>query len=479
MKEPLRGKAVLWSVLAFLAFLAVGCKGEGPPPRASGPSDAHVRTMLAVSAAEPQAVALEERAVYLDAIEQWGGSGGRPSPAESPEPRRPDMEAVRKVLGLKELVGDSDPALAARIRTWLLARVDELASAYNDDAAKVRALPPTSRWRQIEAGFITWLNRALPTLTEEELGHVEWKIEDLVRYDKGVNAFAGVDRIALGMAAVDLWIRAGHPKPDRNRHLFYSVLCAVEVRSGMLRRSCDSDGWWYKEQTASEAGTRRLAQAVLARRDRDLARTVAVAMGRTSMTLTFLAEIEKDAALWQTAVIAISSHEERAWTHDFLLPELRRAWKTYPDRRGAILYSVAQASTHPEAELPVQVVGFLNFTRDWGSGVGRTELVAFLDQHPRAIELLAWLMPARTPGWSVVDVLVPRLEAYFALSRDTADDAPRGPGFERIVSVLCKEHAFGELAKLRTYFERRAPAHPGDRLNMIMDSYTPKTCRAR
>jgi hypothetical protein len=35
------------------------------------------------------------------------------------------------------------------------------------------------------------------------------------------------------------------------------------------------------------------------------------------------------------------------------------------------------------------------------------------------------------------------------------------------------------LAKLKAYFDKRAPAHPGDKLNLMMDGYGAKECHAR
>jgi hypothetical protein len=147
-----------------------------------------------------------------------------------------------------------------------------------------------------------------------------------------------------------------------------------------------------------------------------------------------------------------------------------------------VLYALAEFAvpllgTHPgdfEGPTPLK-----SFAEHFGGRITRAELEAFLDQSPRSLDLAVWLMPARTKDWSVVDVILPRLDAYLALPHDGGSTP--GPGLGSLVGALCyTDFDARGWAKLRAYFDRRAASHPGDPLNVIMDlgHYAPARCHA-
>jgi len=77
------------------------------------------------------------------------------------------------------------------------------------------------------------------------------------------------------------------------------------------------------------------------------------------------------------------------------------------------------------------------------------------------------------------NAVLPRLDAYFALPKDIPEGSPAGPGLGILVSQLCwDDFDAGAWARLRAYFDKRAPSHPGDPTNRITDlgPYAPKRC---
>jgi hypothetical protein len=469
--------------LIVTALFVAACATDPSARRTATPSLAplppNASTSDALAATEPAAVAPADRRAYFDAVTQTRRSTLRGAHAPMGEPTEPNADDVQKILALAPLVGASDPELDARIRAWLFACMKDYAQAYAFQNANVRASPAGGGWHRTEAAWVRWLMAQLPTLTEPEANDVVWTLMGHV--PEGVDAYPGLDRLALGAAVVDLWTRSGRPKADRSRVAYETVVCPVYSQYGRLYSSCGGRSWWYREAIANDTSARRLARFVLERKDPELTVNGSVAIGRTPQTLTFLRDLERDPVVWQRAIIAVANEEaDRTWMQSWMLPELRRVWRSQPAARGAILYALAEASGEHADELPDGVGGFTHFAREFEGGVTRADFVSFLDQAPRAIELAKWIMPARTKGWSVADILVQRLDAYLALPPDVPAMSPRGPGLERLVGHLCyRDHDMSEIGKLRTYFERRAASHPGDKLNVLVDSFTPAACRAR
>ena len=479
------------AVWAVGSCLVVACAGPGsdagrapvqPYPTARRSPDEAAAKAAALASVEPAAVAPADRAAYFEAVPRTARAAREASRRqEAGDPDEPDAEALRKVLLLAQLLGTSDPELSRRVRAWLFERTGDFVEAYTSQTARVLSSAPTSPWHRSEAAWGSWVMAQLPTMTEDEAARI---VRGVTGYlPQGVKAFPTVDRFTLGLAIADLWAKEGHPQVDRNRPAFENVVCSVEDDYGKLGSYCGGGkGWWYQEALSSDALTHRLAEAVLARKDPSLTAAVILGVGTTPKTLAVLSDFERDANAWRDAILAVSRVNDFHWLQDWLIPELRRVWRSHPAWRGVVLYALAQASgEHAEDDREQYgLVDFLHFSRDFEGGATRADFTSFLDQSPRALELARWIMPARTKGWSVVDLVLPRLDAYFELPRNLPARSPPGPGFGSLVGFLCyRDHDLAGLARLRAYFAKRAPSHPGDPLNALMDHYTPKECRGR
>jgi hypothetical protein len=432
----------------------------------------------ALAALEPTAVAPGDRRDYFFAVINTPRSNT--SEPLTPEPRTPDAEAIRKVLWLEQLVGPADPVLTGRIRDWMVHQGSDFLSAYVNETSKVLALPPSSPWHRAEAAWGAWLTAHVSTFTEQEAQAVGYAIS-YGGQATGVQQFPGVDRFAFALSVADMWIREGHPGlRDHNYPASEDIVCSVENDYGKLSSYCeDGHGWWYKLALQTDADTQRLTQAVLVRKDAMLTQAVALGIGLSPKTLDILKVWEQDPGVWRDALLAIARENDWHWMRDWLFPEMRRVWAAHPPWRGTILYALAMAAGEfadngKEFECNV---AFDHFAHDFAGGVTRTDFASFLDQAPRAIEFARWLMPDRVKGWSVADVIVPKLDAYFALPENSPPDSPRGPGFGALEGFMCyQDHDLADLAKLKAYFDRRAPSHPGDRLNTLMSDYATR-CR--
>jgi hypothetical protein len=395
------------------------------------------------------------------------------------DPTQPDPETLRKVLVLGEMVHDSDPKLAKRIREWLFKRSDDYLQAYAFETAKVLTSPPTSRWHQAEDAWGRWVMSVTPSLTEAEAETMTRAVTEYV--PEGVHAFPTIERFTLGLAIADLWAREGHPEIDRNRAAFETTVCGRQNDYGKLSVYCGGRrSFWYGEALASDAGAHRLAQALLARKDTPLTTSAILGVGGSPRALTVLADLEQDASLWRDAVLAVSRMENHSWIQDWLIPELRRVWRARPAWRGVILYALAQASGEYADEQHDEhgLVPFARFARDFEGGASRSDVISFLEQAPRALDSIRWILPARTKGFAVVPLVLPHLDAYLALPKGSPTGSPPGPGFGSFVGYLCyHDHDLAGLAELRAYFSKRAPLHPGDPLNTLMAPYSPRACR--
>jgi hypothetical protein len=485
--------AALFVSIASIASLAACAGASGDESRArdahrshadESPEDEAREARAArgrqLAGLEPSAVAPADRAAYFGAVSSIRSTEDRSAPP-NPDPDTPNPEAIRKVLLLDSIVGASDPALAAQVREWLIRAAGDFAQAYANQTAKVLASPPSSSWHRAEAAWVAWLSARLATLTEDEVVAVAYDVFG-DRQAPAVRWFPGLDRFAFGLAVADLWIREGHPGlTDHNFPASEHFVCSVQNDYGKLSSWCeDGGGWWYRRALASDADTKRLAEAVLARKDAPLTRAVAVGIGLSPKTLDVLHTWEKDAGVWRDALLVVAREDDWHWMRDWLMPEMKRVWTDHPPWHGAILYALAMASGQYPDEGAGEVIDAYNrFLHDVAHGVTRDDFASFLDQTPRAIEFARWAMNERTKGWSVADVILPRLDAYFALPEGVPEGSPTGPGFASIVGHMCyRDHDVAGLAKLKAYFDKRAPSHPGDRLNVMMDSYGPKVCGA-
>jgi hypothetical protein len=419
-----------------------------------------------------QDVPPSERRSYFEFL-----TNRRDPPARDPrEPREPDPDAVVGAVALSSLVGDSDPRLAADVRAWLMIVVRDFASAYGTDGERVVALTPRSRWRQAEASWVAWANARLATMTDEEKLALVESVFVRARGADGVDraapfAFPGFDRFAFGLSIADAWARAGHPKgsgpPSSQLELFSAVVCPKSIAAdGAVSSAGRCDYAWYRDALDDGATTRRLTDALLARKDLDLVAAVFTGVdfmsaGGDKLELLFslARSLDADDALWRRAFHVIADDRAEGGEVARWMDEARRQWAARPPRHGVLLYALAQVDRDADGDN----VPWERFASKFGAPLDARDFAAYLDEGVRAVSRAAVVWPALSPGWSRAAVLVPRLDGYLsdpATRLYDHQDPERALG--TIAERLCAEGALADMAQIRAFLARRIATHPGE-----------------
>src|SRR5262249_41339656 len=169
-------------------------------------------------------------------------------------------------------------------------------------------------------------------------------------------AFPGLDKMGFALGVLDAWARAGHPgalREERVNPLFEYVACPHPKNDRgdrSLVPHCDYH--LYRFAMADPARTKRLVDAILPKNDAVLDETafVAVRFARSGDALATLVTlwraVDANPTAWNAAARVIA--EELAGTSDrpTLVDEVRRQWRAHPDRRGALLYVLAEADPY-------------------------------------------------------------------------------------------------------------------------------------
>jgi hypothetical protein len=396
-----------------------------------------------------------------------------PPPRDPREPREPDPDTVVAAVALWSLVGDSDPRLAIDVRAWLMGAMRDFAIAYRDDGERVVAVPPHARWRQAEASWVAWAKALLPTMTDDEKLAIAESLFVRTRGSDGVDrpapfAFPGFDRFAFGLSIADAWVRAGHPRssgPPALAALFAAVVCPKSIAAdGAVSSTGRCTYGWYRDALGDDATTRRLTDALLARKDLDLVEAVFTAVDfmpaggdKLGRLFSLTRALDADDAEWHRAFRTIADERSEGGDVARWIEEARRQWAAHPTRHGALLYALAEIDRSSD----VDKVGWNHFAATFGAPVGARDFTAYLDEGGRAMSLANAVWPALSPGWSRAGVIVPRLDAYFA---DPALHDRQDPehALGAIAARLCAEGAAADMAQMRAYFQRHAASHPGE-----------------
>jgi hypothetical protein len=421
--------------------------------------------------ARAQDVPAVERRGYFEFL-----TGRNDARARDPrEPREPDADAVVGAVALSSLVGASDPRLAADVRTWLLGAARDFADAYEHDEERVVALPAWSRWRRAEASWVAWANAGLGSMTDEEKLALVESVFVRTRAADGVYraasfAFPGFDRFAFGLSIADAWARAGHPRgaaqPPAQLALFAAVVCPRSADAGgapSLVGRCDYV--WYRDALDDTVTTRRLTDALLARKDLDLVEAAFTAIDfmpaggdKLGELLALAQALDANDAEWRRAFHVIADSRAEGGDAPRWVDEARRQWAAHPSRHGALLYALAQVDRYDGDK-----VGWDRFADTFGARVDARDFAAYLDEGGRATSLAHALWPALSPGWSRAAVLVPHLDALLddpeARRYDSQDP---GHALRAIAERLCAEGNVTDLAQIRAYLGRRVATHPGE-----------------
>jgi hypothetical protein len=390
-------------------------------------------------------------------------------------PRAPDVEAVLGCVELSSVLGASSPQLARDVRAWLVRQAQELAGAYNGEEDRVVALPASSPWHRAEAAWVAWANAQLGTMSDEEKLALADSVFVRTRGPDGVfraspAAFPGFDRFAFGMSVADSWARAGHPRggaqAEAQRALVETIVCPRTVSAdGTESRSSRCDYVWYRDALESAATTRRLTDALLARKDRDLVQTAFSALtampsggDKLALLLSLVHALEGDDLAWTEAFHVVADELAEGGDPARWVDEARRAWRPHAPRRGALLYALAQVDRYGDNDK----VGWSRFGETFGAPLGAAELAAYLDQGARAWSLARVVWPALSQGWSRAAVFLPRLDAYLADPRVRRYDVQDpGHAIRAIAAKLCDEGNVADMALMAAAFRSRAATYPG------------------
>jgi hypothetical protein len=290
------------------------------------------------------------------------------------------------------------------------------------------------------------------------------------QYRASPTAFPGFDRFGFGLSIADAWARTGHAgRADRSpgeEELFEATLCVPKTDPDGREYVPRCDYEWYRDALDSPATTRRLTDALLARKDLELTRVVFGAVAsmprggdKLASLFTLLQAFDGDDAAWGAGFRVVADRYSEAGDADRWLDLARRVWPAHAARHAVLLYALVQVDRYGDSDK----IGWSRFAQTFGSALGASEFGAYLDQGVRAWSLARVLWPALSGGWSRAADIVPRLDAYLADGRVRSyDDRDPGAAIRSIAEKLCDEGNVADMGFLAGYFYHRLAAHPGE-----------------
>lgn len=391
----------------------------------------------------------------------------RTRPGHGQLARRSHDAVVAEVVVLHGLATGSDPELAATTRAWLF---DQLAYFHNvyDGPSK----PPAS-FRPAEIAFARFLNEELPKASAKERLEAARQLYGQVPAD----AYPGVDRFAFGLAVVDEWVRAGRPAPgpseDPQLALYEEIVCPIArgPRGERDRSSgCASAArGWLRYAVSDEPHRARLARALDERNDAALADQVF----STLYDAGVMSQLDPRKASFRAAIDVLAAQRGNT-----LETEGARLWKEHPEHRGSALFLIAKSRSGYDSYSGDEY--WSRFARSYGASVDAAMLGGMLSHGAAAFAEVPKLWLALAPGFSRVDVLLPRLDSFLPdATSPSAGDVLRP--LSRVVGRLCDDHNAGDLAKLQSYLARRSVARPAEMraLSTLQRDTAPGGCKGR
>jgi hypothetical protein len=430
-----------------------------------------------------------EQAEYFHFLTGYRRYGPRRADLAKPEGYVEDPRAleIQKVLDLAPYVRADK--LKKDVERWLVDQGDYFTSAYVHHPELVERAPSTGSFHRVEANWVAWLSRTLPSLDDAGRLKVAKTVfvrgfnRDADRYGRFMPfAFPGFDPLAFAIAVVDEWRSAGYvvETPERRDRgaLFEFILCPSPVDKRGSRSyapRCEHD--LYEYALATPRGKARLVELVLKRRDPYLTETVFANLAvhaPVESTIEVWRAVEGDEATWRVATHVIAD-EIAEVSGDRLLDESRRLYRDYPRRRGILLYLLAQVDRYDNGKVP-----WPSIPATFGGAIGQHDFEAFLDEGYRSLSLAPLLWPAMSQGWSRATPVASRLDRFME------DPMVRNYNFQdpwralrSIVNRVCSEKRLDDLAVLHARFEDRARKTPSEARpweNLIEDT-RPKACR--
>ncbi len=427
----------------------------------------------------PDDVRPEEWPAYVDYLERFGEGYDKENRRhlgslniEGNEPKFRDLPRAEVVLAmarLSDLASDARPAkpLPAKVRTYLLHDgLEMLEYAYHHDLEFARRAPPDSPWKRAEAAWMRWLLLHLATLTDGERAEIMPHLYIRANYGSehrfvdGV--YPGLDPMGAGVAVFDAWIRAGHPTTHEEggaahgppQSLFDAFVCPRVFRNdgtaGSPPRDCDR--LFYDFVFDRPDRRERFFTYVVAKKDPALATHVMANLGVTDVGVDLWQRMDADEETWRAAARVVADALFPQQT-DLLFPEVKRLWRGYPAKHGALLYLLLRLDQYHNGGVDWGKLPAVLGVRDGRDGaVRREDLEAMLAFAPAAVRDAWAVVPAMSKGWSRVEVIAP----YADRAGDMAGALPP------LAQALCSEGNAGDLAKLRAYAGRRSQEHPSE-----------------
>ena len=451
----------------------------------------------------PDQVAAGERRAYFHYLtgyrrgqdERKGDDKLTPLEKLSGDPR---AERILKVVRLSEVVGRSDEALAKDIRTWLLEQRDYFHEAYSRSAPLVRAAPASSTWHRAETAWVKWLTSQLPTMSKDE--RLDFARSLFIRSAQNDGetsayvsiAFPGIDPFAFGLGVAGEWAAAGHPTqltPDRQgwSPLYDFIICPHPKNPDGKRTlgpHCEYD--WYQYALDSKENTRRLVDAVIAKKDPVFTEMVVIAIryahtkkDSVEGAFEFWAALGASPVAWQAAGHTLADYfGDTSVGKDRVVDEARRHWKAHPERRGVLLYFLGQVQYfRGDSYLSISKE---RFAEAFGMNVSAADFASYLENGPRAVILAPAIWPSLGDGFSRAGPILAHMDALFADPQERGyDNRAVDSAVSGIVDRLCEDHNEPDLALMHAYFARHIAAHPGDSVRDVMDRTEPGKCAAK
>lgn len=354
------------------------------------------------------------------------------------------LELVGKVVRLHPLLTPGSEVEAAA-RRFLL------------DHATFVGAPDGKRDPRRVQEYVAWLSTRAGTLPESDrlaLAKVLFERSPVL---------PGFDGFAFGMSIVDAWARSGHPfDPPAKTKLFETVVCPARASTDAnpdVRYGCSA---FFARALRDEQEQKRLAEAVLARRDPLLVDAVVMNLGYGdgARALAFVERLSADDALFRRGVrVLLDDLARRDDVQKALDDVALRWWRDHPTRRGLAVYLLARRWAHLHPHYADNQ--WTRIVPELGGPLSREVYAAYLEQGPRAVELAPSLWPALAKGSFRAELLaraLPRL-----LERDRQARTSRTPAMLAAVrGRLCAERDAVGLAAVRAEVVRWTREHPDD-----------------
>ena len=406
--------------------------------------------------------------------------------------KRPYTEAQRTsdVLRLIKLNQDKDANLEEKATNWLISQGDYFHRAYANNLKELMSLPANSIFNQAASEWANWAISVFPQLDDDDrLSVTRYLFIRSFDGDRAVThrsyppiAWPGVDLFAFGMSEVDRWRQSGHPnqltKPRCSKTTEF-VVCPRGYNSqsrSWVSANCEHD--WYRHTLETQAGRKRLASAIIARKDPIFTQVVFENVSHAlnnalDVMLVLLRELETDKPAWTLGWQLIAQDYVNAKFDIAALEESRRLWVTYPDRRGILLSGLVHMDRGRNGN-----VDWKGFAGAFGSQISSSEFADYLAVDEFALYDVSLAWPALGHGWSRAALIVPRIDSW------RANEGKKGYAYQnsrdalqQIVGEMCRERDSKDLALMRNYFDGQRRAHPNESYSGLIEETRESACQ--